>query len=241
MTVPTRHLYQRIKEYLLEEIDAGRLAEGDQVPSERELAERFRMSRMTVRHALTELVTDGSLFRHQGKGTFVARPKIRQGLAGLTSFTEDMLARGLKPGARILSVEAVSAPYRVRHALSLGPESTMVLRMERLRLADGEPMALEQVHLPYPRFASLLEADLVNASLYQVLAEQYGVQMSSAIQTIEPAVADAPLARALAVREGALLLLLERTTFDERGEPLEFATSYYRGDRYRFVAHLERR
>lgn len=240
MTELALHLYQQIREHLLEEIDAGRLNVGDRVPSERELADRFKISRMTVRHALTELVNEGTLYRHQGKGTFVAKPKIRQGLAGLTSFTEDMLARGLKPGARLLSVEVASASYKVRHALGLD-EAAMVVRLERLRLADGEPMALEQVHLPYPRFAPILEADVENTSLYKLFVEVLGVQMASAIQTIEPTAADAALARALEVREGALLLMTERTTYDERGEPFEHATSYYRGDRYRFVAHLQRR
>lgn len=240
MTESALHLYQRIREHLLEEIDAGRLKAGEKVPSERELADSFKISRMTVRHALTELVNEGVLYRHQGKGTFVAKPKIRQGLAGLTSFTEDMLARGLKPGARLLTVEVAPASYKIRHSLGLD-EGAMVILLERLRLADGEPMALEQVHLPYPRFAPVLEADLENASLYRLLEEVLGIQMASAIQTIEPTTADANLARTLAVREGALLLMTERTTYDERGEPFEHATSYYRGDRYRFVAHLQRR
>lgn len=234
------HLYQRIKEYLQEEIDAGRLAAGDRVPSERELAERFNISRMTVRHALTELVNEGTLYRYQGKGTFVARPKIRQGLTGLTSFTEDMRSRGLTPGARVLSVSAVPAPYKARKALGLDHE-TRVVRIERLRLADDEPMALEVTHLPYTRFANLESENLEDQSLYQLLKAKYGINILSATQTIEPAVADGRLAEVLSVPEGALLLLLERTTVDERGEPVEFVSSYYRGDRYRFVVELQRR
>lgn len=114
MSQPVMPLYRRLMDYLLEEIDAGRLQPGQQIPLERELSERFRMSRMTVRHALNELVNEGMLFRHQGKGTFVGRPRIRQKLRGLSSFTEDMLNRGLRPGGRVLSIEVVSAPYRVR-------------------------------------------------------------------------------------------------------------------------------
>lgn len=240
MSQPVMPLYRRLMDYLLEEIDAGRLQPGQQIPSERDLAQRFRMSRMTVRHALNELVNAGILFRHQGKGTFVGRPKIKQKLRGLSSFTEDMLDRGLQPGGRVLSVEEVPAPFRVRQALGLA-EQSHVIRVERLRLADGEPMALESTHLPYPRFAGLTAENLENLSLYHVLQDRFGVSFGRALQGIEPAQADANLARTLWVKEGSLLLLLERTTFTQQGEPVEFATSYYRADRYRFEVELDRR
>lgn len=241
MGQPAAPLYQRLKELLQAEIDAGHLNPGDQVPSERELAERFDMSRMTVRHALTEMVNDGTLYRQQGRGTFVARPKIRQKLMGLTSFTEDMVSRGMKPGAHVLSVQVTPASYKARQALGLAEEDAQVLRVDRLRLADGEPMALEVTHLPLPRFADLTNESLENTSLYTLLAERHGVRVLTATQTIEPAVTDTTLGRTLQVREGALLLLLERTTFDERGEPVEFVSSHYRADRYKFVVELQRR
>lgn len=232
-------LYQQVKETLLAEIDAGRLQASDRVPSERELSDQYGMSRMTVRHALTQLVSEGVLYRQQGKGTFVARPKIRQKLIGLTSFTEDMASRGMLPGARVLTVQLVTAPYMARHALGL-PENAKVIRVERLRLADGEPMALEVVHLP-ERFSAVMHQSLEDASLYTLLEQQFGVRVLSATQSIEPALADAALARVLKVREAALLLLLERITFDERGEPVEFVSSHYRADRYRFIVELQRR
>jgi GntR family transcriptional regulator len=240
MSQPAMHLYRRLMDYLREEIDAGHLQPGEQIPSERELSERFHMSRMTVRHALNELVNEGILYRHQGKGTFVGRPKIRQNLRGLSSFTEDMISRGLRPGARVLSVEVVSAPYRVRHALGL-PEQSQVVRLERLRLADGEPMALEVTHLPYPRFGGLVGEDLESTSLYHLLEGRFGINFGTALQAIEPALADAALARTLLVKEGSLLLLLERTTYSRQGEPIEFVSSHYRADRYRFEVQLERR
>lgn len=240
MSQPAMHLYKRLMDHLLEEIDAGRLQPGQQIPSERELSDRFHMSRMTVRHALNELVNEGILYRHQGRGTFVGRPKIRQKLRGLSSFTEDMLSRGLRPGARVLSVEVIPAPYRVRHAMGL-EESAHVVRLERLRLADGEPMALEVTHLPYPRFGEMVTKDLENVSLYGLLEDRFGISFGTALQSIEPALADAALARILWVREGSLLLLLERTTFSQQGEPIEFVSSHYRADRYRFEVELDRR
>lgn len=240
MSQPVVPLYRRLMDYLLEEIDAGRLQPGQQIQSERELAEHFGMSRMTVRHALNELVNQGTLFRHHGKGTFVARPKIRQKLRGLSSFTEDMLNRGLRPGGRVLSIEVVVAPYRVRQALGLA-EQSHAIRVERLRLADAEPMALETTHLPYPRFAGLVNESLEDLSLYKLLQDRFHVSFGTAMQAIEPALADANLARTLWVKEGSLLLLLERTTFAQQGDPVEFATSYYRADRYRFEVELDRR
>ncbi|MFZ5827264.1 MAG: GntR family transcriptional regulator [Bacillota bacterium] len=240
MSQPVVPLYRRLMDHLLEEIDAGRLQPGQQILSERELADQFDMSRMTVRHALNELVNQGVLFRHQGKGTFVGRPKIRQKLRGLSSFTEDMLNRGLRPGGRVLSVEVVPASYRVRQALGLA-EHSHVVRVERLRLADGEPMALENTHLPYPRFAGLIGEKLEDLSLYKVLQDRFNVSFGTALQAIEPAQADTNLARTLWIEEGSLLLLLERTTFAQQGDPVEFATSYYRADRYRFEVELNRR
>lgn len=233
-------LYLRLKETLQENIESGRLQPGDRVPSERELSEQFSMSRMTVRHALTELVSEGVLTRQQGRGTFVGRPKIRQALAGLTSFSEDMLARGLRPGGRVLSLQIVQAPRKVRTALGLD-ESHWVVRVERLRLADDEPMALEMTHLSAGRFGGLVHEDLTNSSLYRILEEKYGAKVAAATQSIEPAIADATLARHLSVREGSLLLLLERVTYDTSGAPMEFVSSYYRGDRYRFTVELQRR
>jgi GntR family transcriptional regulator len=232
-------LYQQVKEILQVEIDAGRLQVNDRVSSERELSDRYGMSRMTVRHALTELVNEGVLYRQQGKGTFVARPKIRQKLMGLTSFTEDMASRGMVPGARVLTVQLVTAPYTARQALGL-PEDAKVVRVERLRLADGAPMALEVVHLP-EQFSEVMHQSLEDTSLYALLEQRFGVRVLSATQSIEPAQADAGLARILKTREGALLLLLERITFDERGQPVEFVSSHYRADRYRFIVELQRR
>lgn len=233
-------LYLRLKEILQEHIETGRLQPGDRVPSERELSEQYDMSRMTVRHALTELVNEGVLVRQQGRGTFVGRPKIRQALAGLTSFSEDMQARGLRPGGKVLSLQIVQAPRKVRTSLGLD-ESHWVVRIERLRLADDEPMALEITHLSAGRFGGLVHDDLNHTSLYRLMEEKYGAKVTAATQSIEPALADATLARHLGVREGALLLLLERVTYDSNGVPTEYVSSYYRGDRYRFIVELQRR
>lgn len=230
-------LYYQIKTRLLEQIEAGQLKPGDRVPSERELTERYGVSRMTARQALVELETQGYLVRVQGRGTFVATPKLEQTLATLTSFTEDMRRRGLEAGAQVLSAGEVPAGRRVSHALGIA-ETAPVFRLERLRLAGGEPMALESSHLVVTYFPGLQELDFAHVSLYEILRERYGVQLVRAAQSLEAVAADAMQAEVLKVREGTPLMLMERTSWDQQGRAVEMVRSYYRGDRYRFVTEL---
>lgn len=230
-------LYYQIKTRLLEQIESGQLKPGDRVPSERELTERFAVSRMTARQALVELETQGYLVRVQGRGTFVATPKLEQPLVMLTSFTEDMRRRGLESGSRVLSAGEVPAGRRVSQTLGIG-ESAPIYRLERLRLAGNEPMALETSHLDASFFPDLLAHNLENRSLYSVLREVYGVQLVRATQSLEAVPADPRQAEILHVREGSPLMLMERISRDQNDRPVEWVRSYYRGDRYRFVTEL---
>lgn len=233
-------LYYQIKTRLLEAIENGQLKPGDRVPSERELTERFSVSRMTARQALTELESQGYLFRVQGKGTFVATPKLEQPLAGLTSFTEDMRRRGLEPGAEVLAAEEVSAGKKVAKLLGIA-ETAPIFRLERLRTAGGEPMALETSHVAVALCPGLLESEFRNQSLYRILADRCGIRLVKATQSLEAVPATAYEAEILHVREGTPLLLMERVSQDGAGQPVEFVRSLYRGDRYRFTTELMRR
>lgn len=236
---PAQHRYAQLRELLREAIATGELKPGEALPPERELAERHGISRMTVRQALSDLVADGLLYRQPGLGTFVANPKIAQPLSRLTSFTEDMRSRGLKPGSQMLGIEVVEATHEVARALEVDRQSR-VLRVRRLRLADGQPMALESVHLPLPRFAALVAEDLTDSSLYRILEERMGVHLARARQFLEPASAGPQEVQGLGIRPGSLLLLLERVTYDPEDVPVEYVRSFYRGDRYRFVVDLTR-
>lgn len=233
-------LYYQIKARLLEAIENGQLKPGDRVLSERELTTQFGVSRMTARQALTEMESQGFLYRVQGKGTFVATPKLEQPLAGLTSFTEDMRRRGLEPAARVISAEEVVAGRKVARALGIG-ETASVYRLERLRLAGGEPMALEVSHIPANFVPGLLDREPVEHSLYRVLDERYGLKLIRANQSLEAVAANAYEAEVLHVREGTPLLLLERVSRDAQDRNIEFVRSLYRGDRYRFTTELIRR
>jgi GntR family transcriptional regulator len=226
--------YHRLKETLLGII--GELPPGSLLPTERALCETYGVSRSTVRQALQELLVEGRLYRLQGKGTFVARPKMVQTLA-LTSYTEDMQARGLAPASRLLAAERLPADAEVATMLDVRPGAD-VLRVERLRLADREPMAVETLFVDWARFPALEHRLSQGGSFYELLRTHYGVRLAEGEETIESALASAHDARLLATEEGAAMLLLTRRTWDTDRRAVEFVRSLYRGDRYRLLTRL---
>ena len=228
--------YYQVKKQLLEFTSA--MAPGSPVPPERELARLYGTSRTTVRQALAELVIEGRLLRMQGKGTFVAKPKVAQALE-LASYTEGMRQHGLHPLTKILEIGYVSADDQLAELLGIRPGGR-VLRIHRLRLADGEPMSIDTSHLPARRFPGLRRQLERHSSLYETLRTGYGIQLAEAEETIETVLADPHDAQLLEVDPGLPLLLLSRHAYDVTGEPVEWAQSWYRGDRYKFVTRLRR-
>jgi GntR family transcriptional regulator len=228
--------YYQVKRQLLELTRA--MAPGTPVPPERELARDYGTSRTTVRQALAELVIEGRLLRMQGKGTFVAMPKVAQMLE-LSSYTEGMRAQGVDPRTVVLDTGYIAADDELATLLGVRPGSR-VLRIHRLRLADGEPMSVDASHLSARRFPGLRRSLDRHPSLYEALATDYGVQIDEARETIETGLADPRDARLLGVDVGMPLLLLSRQAFDSTGAPVEWAQSRYRGDRYKIVTRLHR-
>ncbi|NUP31828.1 MAG: GntR family transcriptional regulator [Streptomycetaceae bacterium] len=228
--------YYRLKKHLLELTQTQ--PPGTPVPPERTLAGEFDISRTTVRQALQELVIEGRLERIQGRGTFVAKPKVAQSLQ-LTSYTEDMRAQGLEPTSRLIDIGYINADDQLAERLAIRP-GNRVLRIERLRLANAEPMAIETTHLSTKRFPSLRRTLDRYTSLYTALSEAYDVHLAEAEETIETALANPREAGLLSTDVGMPLLLLSRHSFDTDGEPVEWVRSVYRGDRYKFVARLQR-
>jgi GntR family transcriptional regulator len=225
-----------VKKQLLE-LTAS-LTPGSPVPPERELARSYGTSRTTVRQALAELVIEGRLLRMQGKGTFVAKPKVAQVLE-LASYTEGLRQYGLHPQTKILEIGYVTADEDLAVLLGIRPGGR-VLRLHRLRLADGEPMSIDTSHLPARRFPGLRRQLERHASLYETLREDYNIQLAEAEETIETVLADPQDAQLLCVDPGLPLLLLSRHAIDSTGEPVEWAQSWYRGDRYKFITRLRR-
>ena len=233
-------LYLQLKESLVAEITSGRYRSNQRLPSERELASRFKVSRMTVRQALTELARDGTIYTRVGKGTFVAEPKIDQQLRALTGFSQDVRARGGRPGSRVLEARVVPATPDVAAALRVPPDTEVIL-LSRVRLADDIPLAVEAAYLPFARFPNLLRHDFAVESLYHVRESEFGLQLTQAEQSIEATLAGLREIELLQLTPPAAVLKMQRLTLNGNGEPIEYVLSTYRGDRYKFRSTLQTR
>jgi GntR family transcriptional regulator len=222
------------RERVLELIEA--LGVGDSIPSERQLGVDLGVSRLTVRAALDELVREGYLVRRRGAGTFVAEPKVAKGI-DINSFSDDMRARGMTPASRTLELRTVPAGARLGRILHVSPAEPVV-SVKRLRLADGEPMAIELLHVRQSLVPGMTGADLEESSFYDLLASRYELLIVGGSQTIEPTVTNEEESSTLGVPLHSPALLFERVTRSGSGEVVEFTSSTYRGDRYRLVMEL---
>lgn len=206
------------------------------IPSERELMVTFGVSRATVRKSIESLVADGLLLRIPGKGTFVSRPRLESSLH-LASFSQDMRRRGLTPSTVLLGIEAVVPPDEVASVLELEAEG-LAWRIERIRLADGQPIALENGWYPQAALPGLDRQDL-SGSLYQVFDETYGFGIDAAEQTLWGESAAGAVARRLDAPVHTPLLVFRRIS-RSGDRPLEYVVSRYRGDRYQIHMFLGR-
>jgi GntR family transcriptional regulator len=200
-------------------ISHGDLAPGDRLPPERTLAETYGVSRMTVRQALQTLESRGLLRRAIGRsgGSFVAEPTLERDVGA--SLSAQIAKQGVRAGAEVLSAR----------------DDGDAVEIARVRLADGEPFALERSRFPSDRFAGLLQLDLTG-SLYELLADHFDAAPVRAIERLEPVLANADEAAVLRVQEGAPLMLVDRTAYDDAGLVVETARDVFRGDRTRIVA-----
>jgi len=213
-------------------------ADGSRLPPERELAKRLGVARETLRHVLHELQANGEVQRMRGAGTFVAGQSWLKPLL-LRSFSEDMVERGLLPSSKILSTQLSRAQVKVSQKLKLAPGSE-VLEVRRLRLASGEPMALEATYLRPDLMPAFVPERLETESLYEVLRAEYGIQPRNAAQEIQATVLSEEEAQWLDVAPFSPALLVERQVFATSGEVCEFSRSLYRADRYRFEVNVGR-
>lgn len=233
-------LYQQIGEALRLRIEKGELVPGDQIPSEHELIEQYNVSRNTARLAISSLTLDGTVYRVKGRGTFVAAERLRYGLMHMGSFTEEMRQRGLEPGSRILNFSHKLPSKKIQEILRLDDQS-MVYRIERLRLADNEPMAINLSYLPADLCPNLDDEDLASGSLYAMLENQYGYRLGYAEYVIKTGCADERQASLLKVAVDSILLVREGTTYLEDGTPIEHTLLFNRADRYEFTFRAVRR
>ncbi|MFP3511900.1 GntR family transcriptional regulator [Peribacillus sp. SIMBA_075] len=231
-------IYFQIEEQIKRQIENGEFQAHDALPSEREYAEQFGISRMTVRQAINNLVNDGYLYRQKGRGTFVADKKLEQQLNGLTSFTEDMKARGLNPSSKLLSFEIIPANKKIASELHISLHAP-VYEIKRIRLADDVPMALETVYMSANLIKGLTE-EIINLSLYQYVENYIKLKIDYASQTLESAIASELEVTHLAIPKDSPILFIQRNTFLIDGTPLEYVKSAYRADRYKFTITISR-
>jgi GntR family transcriptional regulator len=219
-----------VRQHLLDLIEDG-LGPHEKLPTERQLADLLGVSRLTVRRALDDLTAQNRVYRIQGSGTFVRPSRIAKSIE-LTSFSQDMRSRGLVPGSVAIEIWEEPAGAPLAAVLELSP-GTPVVSVRRVRTADGVRMCLEQLQLPATLVAGLTSEDLTG-SLYEVLAERYGVVIDHADQSIRATVLDPDDAARLGVPAYSPAFEVKRLAVDTRGRPVERAVSLYRGDKYSY-------
>ncbi len=228
--------YMQVMNYYIPLIKSGKLKEGDKMPTEEEICQLFNISRITVRKALDGLMQSGYIYKQQGKGSYVTTKKTGFQLDHLKGFSEEMRMLGKEPSSRIISFSTTSPTEKAAQVLQLEINQKIYL-LERLRCADGQPISIERVYLPFHRFPTLQSSDL-SGSLYEILQYQYGCVSHHANQQIMAEHATEEEAVVLGIKPGAAVLRTYRTTCEKDGTAFEYVEATYRGDQYQFNVTL---
>jgi len=230
-------LYYQVEESLRKMIENGKWKAGEDLPPEKELQVIYQVSRTTIRQALSLLVRKGMLIRIPGKGTFVVRNKIVHYVGAITSFSEEMLSRGVKPGTKILDFRRVIPPPSITSDLGIEAGSSVVL-LKRLRFADEEPVAISDVYLPEDLVPGFLEEGLKEESLYNFLEKHYHIVFKETLETVEATSIVGQEAKLLKVVEGTPGLVVGRISYTDTGRAIERAYTLYRGDKFIYQNRL---
>ncbi|MDT8899439.1 GntR family transcriptional regulator [Thermanaerothrix sp. 4228-RoL] len=229
-------IYKQLSSAIIQAIHDGKLNPNQRLPSENEFARQYGIVPMTVRQAMNELVRAGFIYRVQGRGTFVAPRFLEHGLERMLSFSEDMRARNLIPGSKILSFEHLSPPDRIAELLNI-TNRDLVIHVKRLRLANNQPVGVHDAWIARVLFER--EELEESGSLYHLLARKE-VYLSDGDDLIQSVEADEELSGLLGIRVGAALLRITRLARDHAGRPIEYVEASYRADLYRYSVHLRR-
>ena len=229
-------LYHQLALIFRSQIRSKVFKPGEKFPTERDLMKKFEVSRNTVRLAIRELETEGLVKRDQGRGTFVSEPKLKLGVMRLTGFSEDMQERNLYPSTKLLKGEVVHPPQEIAKLLKLFPNET-TLYIERLRYANGIPMAINISYFAAQSFPGFVEEDFSFQSIYAILENKYGVHITKGEQVIRAKNAMQQEAELLQISTGDAILIVEGVIFSDNGMPIEYMKSIYRSDRYEFFVN----
>jgi GntR family transcriptional regulator len=233
-------LYAQLEQALISRIADGSLSPGTRLPSEDFLVQEYAVSRTTVRAAIQSLIQRGLVEIQRGKGTFVTLPRITQELTELTGFVEDMEAVGRKATAKVLHHQVVPSSELVARQLAL-PQGTPVVRIQRVRLADGNPLSFDETYLPKELGKKITTNNLETDPIFSLLEQKYNTPLIEAEYRLEASCADSTVAKALDIEIGSPIFLIERTSYSMGHRPVDYEKLHYRGDRIRFVTRLARR
>jgi GntR family transcriptional regulator len=231
-------LYAQIESALVSRFGVD-LHPGDKLPTEDALIDEYGVSRITVRRAIQNLASRGLIVTKRGIGSFVATPALSQPLTALTSFVEDMDAHGLNTTARVLVVEEITAPAHVREALEL-PLGAKVVHIDRVRLAAGQPVSLDETYLPLHLGRLVAQDDLEIEPIFDLLEKRHNTALVEAAYALTASTSDRPTAAALGVDEGSAIFQIERTSFTTGQKPVDYEILHYRGDAMTFTMRLPR-
>ncbi len=232
--------YYQLASILKQKIEQGEWATRTPIPSERALETQYNVSRPTIRQAIDYLERQGFLYKEHGKGTFVSPQKLQKGMQELTSFSEDLVRRGIRPGQIIRKIEFMVPSVSILQRLEL-PAGTKVLCVERIRLGDDTPIGLQTSYIALDETQIITRKDLEQTgSLYRVLQDKFNIIPTEADETLEVTIGTPEEAKELHIPVGSPLLLNERLTYNQNRRPVEFVKILYRGDRYRYVVRLTR-
>ena len=233
--------YLQLKNALIEQIEAGHWQSGDQLPGEPELCRHFEVSRTVVRQALIEMTYEGMVLRQKGRGTFVAEPKISSTslVHSLVGFHQDMTERGLKMADKILEQSILPASQKVAANLQL-EDLSPVIKINRLRYVEDEPVVLVASFLPYEPCRKLVSADLTEESLYAYLEKEYDLRIDRGRRLIDAVGANEQQSNHLEIEIGSPLIRIESISYLDDGTPIEYFHALFRGDRSRFEVEILR-
>jgi len=224
-------LYFQLEEILKERIETGELQTGDLLSSEKELSEKYKISRPTIRQALRGLVSEGLLYREKGKGTFIAKPKIDYGfIQRLTTFYDDMVEKGFTPKTRVIKQEVRTVRGAIAKKLNI-QKGEKIIFLNRIRFIENEPIVNVMNFIPYQLCPDLIKEDLENHSLYQILTDKYGLKPYKAEITLEPIVAEEYDAQILKINKGAPMHLMQNITYTKDNITMDYFESRFRGDK----------
>jgi GntR family transcriptional regulator len=229
-------LHIQLADLIRNQVQRKELLPNNRLPSERELCDRYLISRITVRKALSTLAQEGLLHSAAGKGTFVTEPAFNEELRPLSSFSQDLQRRGLEAFSRVLEASILPADDHLSSELNI-PRGAEVVRMLRLRLANLLPIAVQLTHLPHHLCPGLLNIDFSDRSLYDVLRQQYHLSLTHSDTVIMAALAQPQEAALLELKRPAAVLISEQTTYLESGAVIEITRSVFHADRYSLNTH----